>query len=119
MTGPPSAANFCSLLTAVYEHEAELPRAASAKVKAQIIGDYVSTVPRIVAQAPPEIAPAARTYLEGIASILHDLGGAGFDYRKLPAGTLGQFLLDPKLKAAGNQVIAYSQNTCHFDLETQ
>jgi hypothetical protein len=118
LAGAPSAATFCALVTAVYEHEAELPRAATTKVKEQIVGDYISAVPQMVAAAPPDIAPAARTYFEGIARILRDLTRAGLDYRKLPAGTLGPLLLDPAMKAAGNQVIAYSQTTCHYNLET-
>lgn len=116
--GPPSAANFCALLTAVYRHEQQLPDAASSAVKEAIVRDYVSTVPAIEAEAPAPIAAAARTYLGGVARVLAALDSAGLDYRKVPAGTLGPVLLDPAVKSAGNEVLAYSENTCHYNIAT-
>ncbi len=113
VSGPPSTANFCALLTAMYRHEAQLPL-ATARVKEQILQDYVHTVPEALAAAPPDIAPAARTYLTSVASILSSLASAGLDYKKIKAGSLTPLLLDPQIKAAGNQVLAYSQTKCHF-----
>lgn len=113
VSGPPSPAGFCSVLTAMYRHEAELPRATTA-VKEQILRDYVNTVPAALAAAPADIAPAARTYLTSVASILSALAAAGLDYKKIQKGSLTPLLLDPQIKAAGNQVLAYSQTQCHY-----
>lgn len=113
VSGPPSPAGFCTVLTAMYRHEADLPRAAPA-IGTQILRDYVSTVPAALAAAPADIAPAARTYLSSVASILTSLADAGLDYKKVKQGSLTPLLLDPQIKAAGNQVLAYSQNQCHY-----
>lgn len=113
VSGPPSAASFCTVLTAMYRHEAELPLAAQ-KVKEQIVRDYVNTVPEALAAAPADIEAAARTYLTSVATILSSLAAAGLDYRKVKPGTLTPLLLDPQIKAAGNQVLAYSQTQCHY-----
>ncbi len=115
MTGQPSNASFCAVLTAMYRHEAELP-AATTDVKKQILGDYVRTVPLALAAAPSDIAPAARTYLTSVAHILAALAAAGLDYRRIKPGTLTPLLLDPRIKAAGNQVLAYSQSQCHYSI---
>lgn len=113
LNGPPSAANFCTVLTAMYRHEAQLPLATT-PVKEQILRDYVRTVPEALSAAPPAIEPAARTYLTSVASILSSLAAAGLDYKKIKPGSLTALLLDPQIKAAGNQVLAYSQTQCHF-----
>lgn len=115
MTGPPSTASFCAALTAMYRHEAELPLATT-PVKEQILRDYVSTVPEALAVAPADIAPAARTYLTSVATILSSLASAGLDYKKIEPGSLTPLLLDPQIKAAGNQVLAYSQTQCHYTI---
>lgn len=114
--GPPGPATFCLLLTALYRHEAKLPEAADKAVKEQFLHDYVAAVPRVEAEAPPALAAAARTYLGAVARILSAMAAAGLDYRKVPAGTLAPVLLDPSVKAAGNQVLAYSETTCHYDI---
>jgi hypothetical protein len=115
VTGPPSAANFCTVLTAMYRHESELP-VAPQKIKELIVGDFVATVPEALAAAPPSIAPAARTYLTDLAAVLSALDQVGLDYRRIPAGTLTPLLLDPSVKAAANQVLAYSQTVCHYTI---
>lgn len=111
--GAPSPAAFCTVLTAMYRHEAQLPLATT-RVKKQILRDYVRTVPAALAAAPPDIAPAARTYLTSVAQILSSLATAGLDYKKIRPGSLTPLLLDPRIKAAGNQVLAYSQSRCHY-----
>ena len=113
VSGPPSPANFCTVLTAMYRHEAQLPLATT-RVKEQILRDYVRTVPEALSAAPAGIQPAARTYLTSVASILSSLAAAGLDYKKIKPGSLTALLLDPQIKAAGNQVLAYSQTQCHF-----
>jgi hypothetical protein len=115
VTGPPSAANFCTVLTAMYRHESELP-IATQKIKEQIVRDFVATVPEALAAAPAPIAPAAHTYLVSLAAVLRALDQAGLDYRRIPAGTLTPLLLDPNVKTAGNQVLAYSQTVCHYTI---
>ncbi|HET9076836.1 MAG TPA: hypothetical protein VFN68_07880 [Acidimicrobiales bacterium] len=113
VSGPASQTNFCTVLTAMYRHESELPDASPA-VRKDILRDYVNTVPEALAAAPPDIAGAAGTYLHSVASILSSLVSAGLDYRKVKPGSLTPLLLDPQIKAAGNQVLAYSQSKCHY-----
>lgn len=115
VSGPPSPASFCAVLTAMYRHEAQIPLATQS-VKEQILRDYVRTVPEALAAAPADIAPAARTYLNSVAQILSALAAAGLDYKKIKPGTLTPLLLDPQIKAAGNQVLAYSQSQCHYTI---
>jgi hypothetical protein len=100
----------------LYRHEAKLPQAADRAVKEQFLRDYAAAVPEVEAEAPPAVAGAARTYLGAVARILSAMAAAGLDYRKVPAGTLAPLLLDPSVKAAGNQVLAYSETTCHYDI---
>lgn len=115
VNGGPSAKNFCALLEAMYRHEAELP-VATAAVKVQILRDYVATVPEAIAAAPADISGAAKTYLTSVATILSAVASAGLDYNKIKRGTLTPLLLDPQIKAAGNQVLSYSQTQCHYTI---
>ncbi|MGH9056923.1 MAG: hypothetical protein ACRDYY_13845 [Acidimicrobiales bacterium] len=116
VSGPPSTANFCTLLVATYTHEGRLPFARDQKVREEMVADYVRAEPRVAAAAPPQIAPAARTYLGAVAGILADMDRAGLDAKKVPHGSLGPYLLDPRVTAAGDQVLAFSQNYCHYTI---
>jgi hypothetical protein len=113
--GPPSTANFCTLLTAVYRHEGLIPEAEPA-VKVQIVDDYVSAVPEMIAEAPPSIAADANTYLTQTGKALGALAAAGLDYKKVPPGTFTALLLDPTVKSAGDAVLAFSQQQCHYTI---
>lgn len=115
VTGPPSARNFCSVLVAMYEHQTQLP-VATTRVKEQILSDFVATVPEALASAPADIAAPARTYLTSLAHLLDALARNGLDYKKVPGGTLTPLLLDPSIKAAGNQVLSYSRTVCHYTI---
>ncbi|HET9731796.1 MAG TPA: hypothetical protein VFP54_03890 [Acidimicrobiales bacterium] len=115
VTGPPSAAGFCTVLVAMFSHQSELP-VATTPVKKRILADFVATVPEALRNAPPDIAPAARIYLDRLAAVLTALSAANFDYGKVPAGTLAPLLLDPEVKAAGNRVLAYSSTVCHYTI---
>lgn len=116
VSGPPSTANFCTLLVATYRHLGQLPQAANNKVRQAIVGDYITAAPTVSAAGPPQIASSARLYLSSVAQILGDLNRVGLDARKLPTGQLGPLLLDPKIKAAGNAVIDFSQKHCHYTI---
>ena len=115
VSGPPSSASFCTVLTAMYRHEAQLPE-ASTKTKEQIVRDFLASVPTAIAQAPAPIAAPARTYLDAVAQILQSLLQAGLNYHNVQAGSLAGVLLDPSIKTAGNQVLDYSQNQCHYSI---
>ena len=115
VTGPPSDQSFCTVLVAMYTHQSQLP-VASPRVKKQILSDFASTVPEALSSAPPAIAPAAKTYLTSLASVLNALVAGGLDYKKVPAGTLTPLLLDPNIKAAGTQVLDYSRSVCHYTI---
>lgn len=115
VSGAPSATKFCTVLEAMYRHEAEIPVATTA-VKEQILRDYVATVPEAIAAAPADIAGAAKTYLTSVATILSAVASAGLDYNKIKRGTLTPLLLDPQIKTAGDQVLSYSQTQCHYTI---
>lgn len=115
VSGPPSSQNFCTVLVAMYSHQGEMTIAAPA-VKKRILTDFISTVPEALANAPADIAAPARTYLTGLSGVLNAVVNAGLDYKKVPAGTFTPLLLDPKIKAAGTQVLDYSRTVCHYTI---
>ncbi|MDQ2728138.1 MAG: hypothetical protein M3Y91_09825 [Actinomycetota bacterium] len=114
--GPPSTAKFCTLLVAQYQHIKTNTIAVSLKVRQQIVADYVRFTPTVVAAAPPEIAPAAATYLQGTAKILSLLNAAGLNAAKTPPGSIGTVLLDPQYNAASTRAVAFAQQNCHYDI---
>lgn len=116
VTGGASPQNFCTLLVAMYEHEAQIPLAANNKIKEQMLQDYVNTTPRTVSEAPPTVARAAGIYLPSVAKLLADLIRVGLDSQKLRGGNLASLLLDPRIKSAGNEVLAYSRSQCHYNI---
>ena len=116
LTGGPSTQNFCTAVVAVYRHMTQLPFASTAKVKEQILGDYVSETPAMVAAAPPAVAADARLYLTAVAVILDDLQKAGLNGKKITDPRLADLLLDPKVKASGRNVIAFVQDNCHYTI---
>lgn len=83
-------------------------------MKEQILRDYEATVPEALAVAPADIEPAARTYMTAVGRILGALAAAGLVYKKTRPGTLTPLLLDPQIKAAGNQVLDYARSQCHY-----
>lgn len=116
LTGGPSTQNFCAVVVAVYMHMAQLPFAATTKVKEQILGDYVSTAPTMVAAAPPPVAADAKVYIPGVAVILGDLRDAGLNGKKITDPRVADLLLDPRVKAAGRNVISFVQDNCHYSI---
>jgi hypothetical protein len=114
--GPPSTSNFCSVLVAMYEHEAQIPYAADNKVKAQIVEDYITTVPKALAEAPRSISASAQLYLHTVGQILTQLEQADLNPTKVRGGDIAADLLNPAVKSAGNQVLAYSAEYCHYDI---
>lgn len=115
LSGPPSAANFCVALTALYRHMADLPHAADRAVGARIVSDYVAYAPTVVAEAPPAIRPGAATYLTTVAGYLSALDRAGLDMARLPPGTLAS-LTAPPVRVAATAVLGYSQSQCHYTI---
>ena len=115
LTGGPSTQNFCTAVVAVYRHMAQLP-SATTSVKEQILGDYVSEAPTMVAEAPPAVAADARLYIPGVAVILGDLQNAGLNGKKITDSRIAELLLDPKVKAAGSNVIAFVQANCNYTI---
>ena len=116
VAGPPSTAKFCTLLVAQYQHVQTNALAVTLKIRQQIVADYVRFTPTVIAAAPPEISPAATTYLQGIAKILSLLNAADMDAAKTPRGSIGTILLDPQFNAASTQAIAFAQQNCHYDI---
>ena len=114
--GGPSTTSFCTLVTAVYRHMAQVPFTANGQVRSQFVGDYVSTAPAMIASAPPAIASDARLYISSVAQILSALRDAGLDARKLAGGPIGSILVDPNVKTAGNNVISFVQVNCHYTI---
>lgn len=114
--GAPGTSSFCTLVTAVYRHMAEVPFAADKKVRSQMVGDYVSTAPAMIASAPLAIASDARLYISSVAQILSALRSAGLNTRKLSGTQVGSILIDPNVKTAGNNVISFVQDNCHYTI---
>lgn len=116
VNGGPSTQNFCALAVSVYTHMAQLPFAATTRIKEQILGDYVSTAPMMVAAAPAPVADDAKVYITGVAVILGDLRDAGLNGKKITDPRVADLLLDPRVKAAGRNVIAFVQDNCHYSI---
>lgn len=114
-TGP-STENFCTVVVDVYKHMTDASFAATDKVRSQILGDYVAEAPTMVSTAPPQVAAAATVYFGSVAAILGDLQKAGLNGKKITDPRLAQLLLDPKVKAAGNTVIAFVQDNCRYTI---
>lgn len=115
-TGPPSTAKFCTLLVADYQHLASLAAAPKLKVRQEIITDYVDFAPTVIAFAPPTIAVAAKLYLDSIATVLRNLNAVGLDAQKLRTGAGISLLLDPNVRTAGDAVLNFSAQYCHYDI---
>jgi hypothetical protein len=113
--GPPSASKFCALLVADYEHIAQLDVPPSLVVRKEIAHDFVSFTPSVIAAAPPTIASAAKTYLTAIAQTVEELRAADLNPQKLPKGALGQLIV-PSIQSAGDQVISFSNQSCHYSI---
>ncbi|MHB1533316.1 MAG: hypothetical protein ACYC1D_01635 [Acidimicrobiales bacterium] len=118
VSGPPSTANFCTLLVADYRHLATNADATNPKVRAQILDDYAAFAPTVIAAAPPVIAPAATVYLGGIAKAVGAIAAAGLDPQKADKADVGGVIFDPAVQQAGNQVQAFSRQYCHYDIAT-
>lgn len=116
ITGGPSDANFCTLLVSLYQHMAKLPYAANLHVRELFVTDYVNASPTVEAAAPPALAAAAKEYLGTVAATLAALGKVGLNNHKLGPGSLGPGLLDPQFAAASQQILAFSQQTCHYSI---
>jgi hypothetical protein len=115
-SGLASTENFCTLLVSTYRHIGDLPHAANVRVREAIVEDYVDAAPTIIAAAPSSIASQAKVYISAVAQILAAFERVGLNGNKLPKGQLGPLLLDPQIKEAGNQVLAYSQSECHYTI---
>lgn len=115
VAGPPSSANFCTVLVAMYSHESQLPL-ATPPVKKEILSDFSAAIPVALAAAPSNIAAPARTYLSSLGTLLDALVKGDLDYKKVPAATLTPLLLDPNIKAAGTEVLNYSRSVCHYPI---
>lgn len=115
LTGGPGQANFCSALTAIYQHMGDLPHVISRKVTESIIGDYVAYAPTVVAQAPPAIHPSAAAYIGAVSTYLHELIQSGLDQGHLPTGSLAT-LSTPALRTDYSDVFGYTQTQCHYTI---
>jgi hypothetical protein len=116
VVGPPSSANFCTLLVANYQHLNSLADAPKLRVRQQIVTDYVAFTPKVIASAPGSIQAAASVYLGSIATVLRQLNSVGLDSAKLHSGDVAALLLNPKVRVAGDSVLAYSADDCHYDI---
>jgi hypothetical protein len=113
----PSSASFCTLVVAIYRHEAELPEAATQKLRKQILGDYISLLPRIVASAPPQVSSASKTYFDEAGKVFNELEQTGLVSSKLQAGSLAG-LATPAFEKASAEVLSYTQKYCHYSIGT-
>jgi hypothetical protein len=112
----PGIPGFCASVVSIYKHVALIPYAANQKIRMQFVHDYLSQVPTMISSAPAEIAPDARTYFTSVGQILGDLQSAGLNPKRISDPNLGQLLLDPTIKAAGDRVISYVRDNCHYTI---
>ncbi len=115
LSGGPSTSNFCTALTAVYQHMADLQHVVSKKVAEDMLSDYVSYAPTVIAESPPDMHTNASLYIGAVSSYLHDLVVAGLDLGHLRAGAL-QPLANPRVNAAYSSLYGYSQTECHYTI---
>jgi hypothetical protein len=115
LSGPPSPTNFCSALTALYGHEAELAHVLTAPLTEQFLGDYVSYQPTLVAEAPAAIRASAQLYTGAVASYLQKFVGAHLQLSGLPPGALAELATKP-VNEAYTAFSGYSQNICHYTI---
>ena len=118
LSGPPSPSNFCTALTAIYRHMADLPHVLSVPLTKQFLGDYVSYAPTVVAEAPAAVKPSASLYLGAVATYLQKLAGADLELGKLPPGALTDLASKP-VNDAYTVLSGYSQNICHYTIGGQ
>jgi hypothetical protein len=112
----PSTGGYCTAVVSIYKHVADLPRAATQKVRTEIVGDYLGEVPTMIATAPQPVASASKVYFNAVAEILADLQKAGLDPKKLTDPNLGRVLLDPAIKSAGDRVITFVSDNCDYKI---
>jgi hypothetical protein len=112
----PSTPGYCTAVVSIYKHVADLPHAASQKVRAEIVSDYLNEVPTMIATAPPPAANDSNLYFNAVAEILGDLQKAGLDPKKLSDPKLGHLLLDPAIKSAGDRVITFVSTNCNYKI---
>lgn len=113
LTGPPSESDFCTALTAIYRHMADLPHVLSKSVSEQYLADYVAYTPTVEAQAPAGIRPSATTYMSAVAAYLQKLNAAGLQLGRLPPGAL-QGLASAQVNGAYTKLAGYSTNNCNY-----
>ena len=112
----PSTTGYCSAVVSIYKHVAELPSAATKKVRQQIVGDYLAEVPTMIAAAPSPVASDSKLYFSSVAEILGDLQRAGLDPKRLSDPNLRQVLVDPAIKASGDRVISFVKDNCNYSI---
>lgn len=115
LSGGPSLANFCAALTAVYRHMADLPHVVSRKVSKEILSDYVSYAPTVIAESPPDVRGSASLYVGTVSAYLHQLVRADLDMGRLTSGAL-QPLTSPSVDAAYSSLSGYAQTKCHYTI---
>ncbi len=114
VTGPPSTSNFCTLLVADYRHVATLTAARGTAAKERIADDFANLMPRVIAEAPPSIAAAARTYLTDVATIVRAISEAGLNPSKVKSTEPAELIKSPQFRAAGQQLLTFSADDCHY-----
>jgi hypothetical protein len=119
VSGPPSAANFCTLLLASYKHVNTVASLKDVKVRDEVLGDWVKEVPPLLAEAPPTIAAPAKVYLTAVAGVLDHLARRPMTSADAGGSTMLATLTNPAVVQAGNQLFAFSRQYCHYDLSSQ
>lgn len=116
MTPAPSKDGYCTSVVSIYKHVALIPYAANQRVRLQMVNDYLREVPTMIATAPQTVASDSRLYFAAVAQILTDLQKAGLNPKKLSDPNLGHVLLDPSIRAAGDRLITFVKDNCHYTI---
>lgn len=115
LTGGPGPAPFCSGLTALYGHMAQLSHVVSKSVTEQFLSDYVSYAPVVAAHAPAPVAPSAELYLGAVARYLRQLVAARLSIARLTPGALSALSSAPVNEAFAT-LSGYVTTTCHYTI---
>ena len=110
----PSTDGYCTSVVSIYKHVALLPYAANQKVRMEMVNDYLSEVPTMVATAPAPVSDDSKLYFGTVGELLGDLQKAGLNPNRLSDPNLGHLLLDPGIKAAGDRVIKFVKDNCNY-----
>lgn len=119
LAGGPSVANLCIDLKAEIGHLAQFQQAAATKAipyqAKQAVVDFQDAVPKVVAEAPADIAAIAKAYLTQIGQLLAVVAtskNSSKSPKDLPSDVTAHPLTNKQIEGFSG----YVSTNCHFEL---